>query len=106
MLLDMCHEELKPFHVNQKVTQEAGWAEVGAKERTNQDNQEEIMQKSVIRDIFGGVLKTELIVEGSNKTSVSFEPFYVLNLEIPRNSIDIKACLHSYFNEKKIHDFM
>jgi len=64
------------------------------------------MQQSVIRDIFSGVVKTDLIVEGSTKASVTFEPFYILNLEIPRNTSDLNSCLKSYFDEKKITDYV
>ncbi len=64
------------------------------------------MQGSVVRDIFSGIIKTELTVEGSAKPSVSYEPFYVLNLEIPRDTGDLQSCLQSYFTEKKISDYM
>ena len=89
LLLDMCHEELKCFHVEQVKGEEAEWAEVGVKEKSQQENQEQILQQSVIRDIFSGVVKTDLTVEGSTKPSVTYEPFYILNLEIPRDTGDL-----------------
>ena len=64
------------------------------------------MQQSVIRDIFSGVVKTDLTVEGSNKPSVTYEPFYILNLEIPRDTGDLQSCLKSFFEEKRILDYM
>jgi hypothetical protein len=30
----MCHEELKGFHVEQRAKKEAGWSEVGLKEKS------------------------------------------------------------------------
>lgn len=38
--------------------------------------------------------------------STSYEPFYVLNLEIPKGVEDLQECLNSYFHEKRIHDYM
>jgi ubiquitin C-terminal hydrolase len=45
-------------------------------------------------------------VEGSTKPSVTYEPFYILNLEIPRDAGDLQACLKSFFEEKRILDYM
>lgn len=36
----------------------------------------------MIRDIFGGELKTALEVETARRQDVQFEPFYTLNIEI------------------------
>jgi hypothetical protein len=47
------------------------------------------MQKSIIKDIFGGVIKTEITVANSNKVDIMNEPFYVLNMEIPRDCFDL-----------------
>lgn len=70
-----------------------------------QDNKDEIMQNSIIRDIFGGVLKTEFTVEQTKKTDVMLEPFYVLNLEIPRDCYDLQQCLNSYFKKRDVRDY-
>jgi ubiquitin C-terminal hydrolase len=58
----------------------------------------------LIRDIFGGLLKNEFHIEGSKKVSVTYEPFFVLNLEIS-NSETIDDCLFNFFHEKKINDY-
>jgi hypothetical protein len=50
-----------------------------------QENKTEILEPSIIRDIFGGILRTELHVDGTKVVHTSYEPFYVLNLEIPRD---------------------
>lgn len=52
------------------------------KQKSSQVNKEEIDEKSVIRDIFGGELKTALEVETARRQDVQFEPFYTLNIEI------------------------
>lgn len=60
----------------------------------------------MIRDIFGGVLQTELHIEGSRSVSLTHEPFFVLNLEIPRNGTkNLQTCLNSYFTERRIDDY-
>jgi len=58
----------------------------------------------LIRDIFGGLLRTEFHVEGSKKVSVTYEPFFVLNLEITKCE-DLQSCLYSFFTEKRIEDY-
>ena len=92
-LLDICHEELKHLYVSQKATSKTqcldDWATFGSKERSVQDNSAHIMQNSIVRDIFGGTLKTEVTVESTNQIDVIQEPFYVLNLEIPSGCFDL-----------------
>ena len=87
-LLDKCHEELKHLYVHQQQSSRAQvdeWATSGGwKEKSHQDNQSEILQDSIIRDIFGGVLKTEVTTEQTRNVFVQHEPFYVLNLELPK----------------------
>jgi ubiquitin C-terminal hydrolase len=68
------------------------------------NNDHSNIQPSLIRDIFGGVLRNEFHIERSNKTSVTFEPFFILNLEISRCE-DLESCLQSFFNEKRINDY-
>lgn len=58
---------------------------MGLRETSVQENKSEILEPSIIRDIFGGVLRTELHVDGTKIVHTSYEPFYVLNLEIPRD---------------------
>lgn len=56
--------------MSQKVTKHDEWSLSGQKERSIQDNKEEIMQKSIIKDIFGGVYKTEFTLDQSKRTDV------------------------------------
>ena len=114
-LLDQCHEELKQFYVAPAATSKAlkqlkgdgDWNDVsGLKAKSYQENTEQIFEPSIIRDIFGGVLQTEFHVGGSKTVSTTEEPFFVLNLEIPKNGdYNLSTCLESYFNEKRIDDY-
>jgi len=71
-LLDQCHEELKSIYVPQRLSsqqiqqrkqQDGDWSEVGGLKATSvQENKEQILEPSIVRDIFGGVLRTELHV--------------------------------------------
>ena len=64
-----------------------------------------INEPSLIRDIFGGILRTEVQPHGYKTISKSQEPFYVINLEIPRDGYDLSACLKSWCADKTIHDY-
>lgn len=68
------------------------------------NNKTSKIESSLIRDIFGGVLRTDLFVEGSRQTSVTYEPFFILNLEISR-CYNLNDCLSSFFQERKISDY-
>lgn len=45
-----------------------------------------------MKDIFGGQIRTELHVKGSKEASVTFEPFFILHLEITKCE-DLESCL-------------
>lgn len=49
-------------------------------------------------------MRNEFHIDRSKQTSVTFEPFFILNLEISRCE-DLEACLFSFFNEKRINDY-
>ena len=109
------HEELKSIYVSQENKQvtkanlraEDDWSDAGSfKSKSNQENQEFLFDPSLVRDIFGGVLQTEFHIEGTKIVNVQHEPFFVLNLEIPRNGDNtLSTCLESYFKEGRIHDY-
>ncbi len=63
------------------------------------------MQKSIIKDIFGGVYKTEFTLDQSKRTDVQYEPFYVVNLEKPRDCDDLQQCLDSFFQKRVVKDY-
>lgn len=109
------HEELKLIYVPQvnkdvikaNVRAQDEWSNAGAlKQKMAQENTESLFEPSLIRDIFGGVQQTEIHIEGQKSISVSHEPFFVLNLEIPRTGDkNLQTCLASYFQERPIHDY-
>ena len=52
------------------------------------------------------MLQTEFHIGTSKTVSTTEEPFFVLNLEIPKNGdYNLTTCLESYFNEKRIDDY-
>lgn len=113
-LLDNLHEELRHFYVPQYSKQatlqtlkgDGDWTSTGKLKTTSvQQNQQQIFSPSLIRDIFGGVLRTEFHVQGAKNVSETHEPFFVLNLEIPKHAKTLQDCLESYFNDKVIHDY-
>lgn len=57
-----------------------------------------------MRDIFGGLIRTEFHVEGRKHTNVTFEPFFVLNLEITKCE-DLESCLSSFFDQIPLSDY-
>ena len=42
-------------------------------------------------------MRTELIIEGSRSTKVSFDPCFVLTLDIVDDECTIEDCLDAYF---------
>ena len=85
MLLDSVHEELKPLYTKNRMftkQETTDGFETTQKQKCNQKNKDKINEKSIIRDIFGGELKTELNVEAAKRCDVQYEPFYTLNIEI------------------------
>lgn len=57
-----------------------------------------------MKEIFGGRIRTELHVQGSKSVSVTFEPFFILHLEITKCE-DLENCLYQFFLEKKLNDY-
>jgi hypothetical protein len=49
-------------------------------------------------------MRNEFSVMHSKQASVTFEPFFVLNLEITKCE-DLESCLHSFFDTKLINDY-
>lgn len=49
-------------------------------------------------------MRTEFHVEGRKHTTVTFEPFFVLNLEITKCE-DLESCMSSFFDERYLNDY-
>ncbi len=56
-----------------------------------------MIEKSIVRDIFGGIMRNEFHVDGSRNSSVTFEPLFVLNLPIVYDECTIEECMDQYF---------
>jgi hypothetical protein len=90
------HEELKQFYVPQYnksaakgLKGDGDWTDTMFKTTSHQNNQEQLFTPSLVRDIFGGVLRTEFHVQNSKQISTTTEPFFVVNLEIPKHATTI-----------------
>ena len=119
--LDLLHEELKVFYVPNKAKDpifdekkakasqdDQQWNETGNKVKNvvfkNEGIQNQI-ENSIIRDIFGGILRTEFHVDGSRSNSVSFDPCFVLTLDILEDECSIEDCLDAYFTDQKVEGY-
>lgn len=55
------------------------------------------IEKSLVLDIFGGIIRTEFHVEGSREHTVRFETSFVLSLDIINDECTIEDCLDRFF---------
>lgn len=86
------------------------WNETAVKQHDkivfrNQDDYMKKKDRSIVSDVFGGVLRSEFHVEGSRQHSVTFEPFFVLSVPVTENESSIEDCLASYFQEEAVSDY-
>ena len=97
LILDMLHEEIKNIYVAQeepespsptkvvkKTNNDGDWNET-SKNKINFSNKDSYAlnyEPSIVRDIFGGVIRKEFHVEGQRSSTVSFEPNFILQLDI------------------------
>ena len=69
------------------------------------NHKDEMKQKrSLMKDIFGGVIRWERYQYGSKNVSVNFEPFFILQIEITRWE-DLESCLDHFFSESRLIDY-
>ena len=82
---------------------EGEWMEMGENNRAIKHNNDETgnMEKSFVTDIFGGIFKSELTAQGKTHTSATYEPFYVINLDISQVDTVIDA-LKLFFSEEEL----
>lgn len=60
---------------------------------------------SIIRDIFGGIIRNEFNVDGSRSSSITFDPSFVLSLDIPYDECTIEECLDNYFQKVNVEGY-
>ena len=70
----------------------------------NQDTLATI-DNSIIRDIFGGIIRTEFYVEGSRNHRVTFESSFVLSLDILWDGCTIEECLDNFFERTNVEGY-
>ncbi len=110
LILDKLHDEMALIYKEDKSIEEDSkvdeWHETGRgnKQKTFNNEHGSLTQASMIRDIFGGLLRTEFHVDGRKNCTVTFEPFFALNLEILRCDT-LENCLSSYFQSKYLDDY-
>ena len=120
-ILDKLHEEMKDIYVSnapkneeqkteatQSKGQDTEWNETGeGNAKITYNNHEDLqkIQNSIIRDIFGGIVRTEFFVEGSRNHRVTFESCFVLTLDIPYDGCTIEECLDGYFRRTEVQDY-
>lgn len=120
--LDKLHEELKEFYVTNEGKDEIldgkskakasaddqEWNETGANNKKivfRDDDYQAQIENSIIRDIFGGILREEFIVDGSRINKVSFNPCFVLALDIVEDECSIEDCLDAYFQNQNVEGY-
>lgn len=105
-ILDRLHEDLKDIYVSNEEEQKSDkkvvgeWAETGENNKKLKFNNHDLLsniENSIIRDIFGGIIRNEFNVEGSRHSSITFDPCFVLSLDILYDECTIEECLDSYF---------
>eukprot|EP00347_Sterkiella_histriomuscorum_P023370 403334902 len=109
MLLDLLHDELKLIYVPPDVKDKEAvvdeWQEVGNKNsKCKFNNDQQQISQSLINDIFGGIVRNEFQIDRSTNVSVTFEPFFFLNLEVNRSE-SLEECLNNFFRSKIINDY-
>lgn len=61
--------------------------------------------RSIVSDVFGGVVRSEFHVEGSRRHTVTYDPFFVLSLPIVYDECSIEDCLKAYFEPEYVEDY-
>jgi len=116
-LLDGMHKELlaikksdPKFTENLENSEESSdseneWMEMGEKKIIKHNNDETgNMEKTIISDIFGGMFRTELTATGKGHTTATYEPFYLISLDISQSDTVLKA-LKGFFSEEELSDY-
>jgi len=110
-LLDGMHKELltiqaKDGQDEEEVKSDDEWMEMGEKKVIKYNNAETgNIEKSLISDIFGGIFKSELNVQGKVHSTATYEPFYLLSLDISKTDTISKA-MKLFFQEEELSDYV
>eukprot|EP01022_Parablepharisma_sp_SALTPOND_P003519 TRINITY_DN1142_c0_g1_i2.p1 TRINITY_DN1142_c0_g1~~TRINITY_DN1142_c0_g1_i2.p1 ORF type:complete len:572 (-),score=98.62 TRINITY_DN1142_c0_g1_i2:12307-13917(-) len=115
-LLDGMHKEFLSVQGRKKSQDSAAeseseededeWMEMGDKKVIKHNNAETAnMEKSFITDIFGGIFKSELTAHGKSHTTATYEPFYLISLDISQADTVPKA-MQYFFREEELSDYV
>eukprot|EP00743_Colponemidia_sp_Colp-15_P004483 GILK01004833.1.p1 GENE.GILK01004833.1~~GILK01004833.1.p1 ORF type:complete len:509 (-),score=83.29 GILK01004833.1:170-1660(-) len=119
-LLDTLHEELRNMTNSDLFETAAAFSELGLESTRDDDEWEEVGKKgrksvlnvhqefsaSPITKIFGGKLRSSFRKQGS-KSSVTFQPFLTLHLDIRHPNIrTVDDALAFYFSSERLEDFI
>ena len=63
------------------------------------------IEKSIVLDIFGGIIRTEFHVEGSREHTDRFETSFVLTLDIIKDECTIEDCLDRFFEKQRVEGY-
>eukprot|EP00826_Nyctotherus_ovalis_P010791 TRINITY_DN12824_c0_g1_i7.p1 TRINITY_DN12824_c0_g1~~TRINITY_DN12824_c0_g1_i7.p1 ORF type:complete len:507 (-),score=120.47 TRINITY_DN12824_c0_g1_i7:58-1578(-) len=109
-LLDGMHKELLSIKTKSEQPEESksdddDWMEMGDKKVIKYNNSETgNSEKSLISDIFGGIFKSELTVSGKVHSTATYEPFYLLSLDISQSD-SIPKAMQFFFRQEELSDY-
>lgn len=109
-LLDGMHKELLSIQTKSEQPEESksdddDWMEMGDKKVIKYNNSETgNLEKSLISDIFGGIFKSELTVSGKVHSTATYEPFYLLSLDISQSD-SIPKAMRLFFQREELSDY-
>jgi len=88
---------------NDREDADEGWMEMGVRSKAIKHNNSASgdMEKSLVTDIFGGVFKSEFRAQGKPLISATFEPFYLINLDISQAQT-VAQGLRVYFQDQEV----
>ncbi len=110
-VLDSLQKELIQFDMNKKKIEEnptkepEDWVEVGKGKKQmvyNNDKENSNLVPTVLTKIFGGIYKNEFKLEGRSQISITFQPFFLLNLDITKEKT-LEASLEHFFKVEEIN---
>lgn len=109
-MLDRLHEETKDFYVSNeletsKSKQEIDWNETRDGGKVVTDKSFYNLRNSVIRDIFGGLMREEYRKANSRNVNVKLVPFFVVQLDIPYDDCKLDDCMDEYFKQQEVQGF-
>ena len=76
----------------------------GAKKATVLNNADRLIKQSPVFEIFGGMFRDDVTVEGKKKVNASLEPFFCISVDIT-DELTLKDSIHDYFQPEDIEGY-